>query len=125
LNNLYFVIGHGNARRKKDVSQILYQLGVEFAFLCFGIKTSFVKTLEYFFYMLVILEHVIRVDEYIIHESLEGCGSIGKTESVKIVDDGLNFYFHFHFLFYSSFLFLFLEQLGLGVISHAVTSVTT
>ena len=47
--------------------------------------------------------------------------------SIKIVDDGLNFYFHFlfYFYFYFSFLFLFLEQLGLGVISHAVTSVTT
>ena len=33
-------------------------------------------------------------------------------------------YFIFHFLVFS-FLFLFLEQLGLGVISHAVTSVTT
>ena len=37
--------------------------------------------------------------------------------------------FIFHFLFYFSvsflFFFLFLEQLGLGVISHAVTSVTT
>ena len=28
-------------------------------------------------------------------------------------------------LFYFSFIFLFLEQLGLGFISHAVTSVTT
>ena len=36
----------------------------------------------------------------------------------------LIFIFYFHFLFFS-FLFLFLEQLGLGVISHAVTSVTT
>ena len=43
--------------------------------------------------------------------------------SVKIVDDGLYFIFPFHFYF--SFNFLFLEQLGLGVISHAVTSVTT
>ena len=38
------------------------------------------------------------------------------------------FYFLFSFLFYFSFLFLFLflflEQLGLGFISHAVTSVT-
>jgi len=69
---------------------------VEFAFLCFGIKTSLVETLEYFFYMLVMLGHVIQVDEYIIqidhdtdiqkvgenvvHELLEGRGSIGKTE---------------------------------------------
>ena len=47
---------------------------------------------------------------------------------VKIVDGGLYFIFPFHFYFtllYFSFNFLFLEQLGLGVISHAVTSVTT
>ena len=47
---------------------------------------------------------------------------------VKIVDVGLCFYFYFLFftLFFISFLFylLFLEQLGLGSISHAVTSVT-
>jgi len=52
--------------------------------------------LEYFFYMLVILRHVIRVDEYIIqiyhdtdiqqvgenviYELLKGHKSIGKTE---------------------------------------------
>jgi len=69
---------------------------VEFAFLCFGIKTSLAEMLEYFFYMLVMLRHVIQVDEYIIqidhdtdiqkvrendvHELLEGHGSIGKTE---------------------------------------------
>jgi len=51
---------------------------------------------EYFFYMLVMLRHVIQVDEYIIqidhntdiqqirenivHESLEGHRSINKTE---------------------------------------------
>jgi len=96
LNNLYFVIGHGKARRRKDVSQILYLLGVKFAFLCFGIKTSFVEMLEYFFYMPVMLRHVIQVDEYIIqidhntniqkvrendvHELLEGHGSGGKTK---------------------------------------------
>jgi len=59
LNNLYFVIRHGEARRRKDVSQILYRLRVEFAFLCFGIKTSLVETLEYFFHMPVMLGHVI------------------------------------------------------------------
>jgi len=69
---------------------------VEFAFLCFGIKISLAEALEYFFHMPVMLGHVIRVDEYIIqidhdtdiqkirenviHESLEGHGSIGKTE---------------------------------------------
>ena len=44
---------------------------------------------------------------------------------VKIVDGGLYFIFSFHFYFYFSFfIFLFLEQLRLGFISHAVTSVT-
>jgi len=58
------------------------------------------------------------------------------THTVKIVDGGLNvkivdggLYFSFFILLYFSFSFsffnfLFLEQLGLGVISHAVTSVT-
>jgi len=69
---------------------------MEFAFLCFGIKTSLIEMLEYFFYMPVMFRHVIQVDEYIIqidyntdiqkvreniiYESLEGCGSIGKAE---------------------------------------------
>ena len=69
---------------------------MEFTFLCFGIKTSLAETLEYFFYISVMLGHVIQVDEYIIqidydtdiqkigknvvHESLESYGSIGKTK---------------------------------------------
>jgi len=41
---------------------------------------------------------------------------------VKIEESGLDlFYFSFDLFFY----FLFLEQLGLGLIGHAVTSVTT
>ena len=80
----------------EDISQILYRLGVEFAFLCFGIKTSLAEALEYFFHMPVMFGHVIQVDEYVIqidhntdiqqvrenviHESLESCGSIGKAE---------------------------------------------
>ena len=96
MNNLYLVIRHGKARRRKDVSQILYRLGVKFAFLCFGIKTSLPEMLEYFFYILVMLGHVIQVDEYIIqidydidiqkigenvvHELLEDHGSIGKAK---------------------------------------------
>jgi len=69
---------------------------VKFTFLCFGIKTSLVETLEYFSYIPVMFGHVIQVDEYIIqidhntdiqkigenvvYELLKGCGSIGKTE---------------------------------------------
>ena len=44
--------------------------------------------------------------------------------TVKIVDDGLDFYFHslLFILFCFCFcFFLFLEQLGLGPIGHAVT----
>jgi len=55
-------------------------------------------------------------------------GSRSSTEDVKIVDSGLHFLFAlftlFYFFFFFLFLFLFLEQLRLGVISHAVTSVT-
>ena len=69
---------------------------MEFAFLCFGIKTSLVEMVEHFFYMLVMFRHVIRVNEYIIqidhdtdiqeirenvvHESLKDHGSISKTK---------------------------------------------
>jgi len=61
----------------------------------------------------------------------QGLSTIGHghyQQLVKIVDDGLYFIFSFHFILFlfSFFLFnlLFLEQLGLGFISHAVTSVT-
>ena len=49
---------------------------------------------------------------------------VSLSDSVKIVDGGLYFIFSFHFYFTFLFLFLFLEQLGLGFIGHAVTSVT-
>ena len=42
--------------------------------------------------------------------------------SVKIEEGGLDL---FSFIFDLFFYFLFLEQLGLGLIGHAVTSVTT
>ena len=66
LNNLYFVIRRGKTRRRKDISQILYQLRVKFIFLCFGIKTSLVEMLEYFFNIPVVFRHVVWVDKYII-----------------------------------------------------------
>ena len=54
--------------------------------------------------------------------------SNGHEVDVKIDDGGIYFIFSFHFyftlLFTFLFSFLFLEQLGLGFISHAVTSVT-
>ena len=50
--------------------------------------------------------------------------------SVKIKESGLDlfyfiFFLLFFFLFNLFFYFLFLEQLGLGLICHTVTSVTT
>ena len=47
-----------------------------------------------------------------------------RSHTVKIIDSGLYFYFLFFLNFIFCFVFLFLEQLGLGFISHAVTSVT-
>jgi len=43
----------------------------------------------------------------------------------RLLTMDLTFIFVSYFIFSFSFLFLFLEQLRLGVISHAVTSVTT
>jgi len=96
LNNLHFVIRHSKARRGEDISQILYQLRVEFIFLCFDIKTSLAEILEYFFYIPMMFRHVIRVNEYIIqidhdtniqeigknvvHELLKDCRSISEIK---------------------------------------------
>jgi len=57
-----------------------------------------------------------------------GAFSFHKAITVKFTNSGLSFsLFYFHFYFYSVLFFysLFLEQLGLGLIGHAVTSVTT
>jgi len=60
---------------------------VEFIFLYFGIKTSLAEKLEYFFNMLVILGHVIQVDEYIIqidHDTdIQKNGKHGKDLSLS------------------------------------------
>jgi len=67
-----------------------------------------------------------------VHTHEDEKGTSGRTNPigivVKIVDDGLDFYFHFFILFYFilfCFVFLFLEQLRLGFICHTVTSVTS
>ena len=55
-------------------------------------------------------------------------GEVLNAPSVKIEESGLDlfyFSFHFYFSFDLFFYFLFLEQLELGLIGHAVTSVTT
>ena len=55
-------------------------------------------------------------------------GETLKGGNIKIIKSGLGlFYFSFYFSFYFYlffFHFLFLEQLGLGLISHTITSVT-
>ena len=96
LNNLHFVVGYGKARRRKNIFQIFYWLGVKFIFLCFGIKSSLSEILEYFFNTPVVFGHIIQVDEYIIqidhdtnvqkirenvvYELLKGYRSIGKIK---------------------------------------------
>jgi len=53
---------------------------------------------------------------------------VGEGICVKIKEGKLDlfyFIFIFYFIFDLFFHFLFLEQLGLGLIGHAVTSVTT
>ena len=68
----------------------------------------------------MLINRYFNVEKYIM--------TIQGANIVKIVDGGLYFIFPFHFIllfFYFYFLFfLFLEQLRLGFISHAVTSVT-
>ena len=59
---------------------------------------------------------------------IEVAWTFSEHDRVKIEEVGLDlFYFYFYFLFSFRFIFhfLFLEQLGLGLIGHAVTSVTT
>ncbi len=69
---------------------------MKLALLYFGIKAKFVKVFEYFFNMLVVCRHIIRVNEYIIkidhntkiqkireyviYKSLKGYKSINKAE---------------------------------------------
>ena len=57
------------------------------------------------------------------HTSPPSTAAMSRSSTV----DFILFYFpfSFFFFFFSSFLFLFLEQLGLGLIGHAVTSVTS
>ena len=63
---------------------------------------------------------------HVIHMVIRvGCTVVSTVSRSLTVDFILFFIFIFILLFSSfSFNFLFLEQLGLGVISHAVTSVT-
>jgi len=98
LNNLYFVIRHSEAKRRKYIYifQIFYWLRIKFIFFCFSLKTSLVEMLEYFFNMLMVFGHIVWVDKYIIqidydtdiqkikedviHESLKSYRSISKTK---------------------------------------------
>jgi len=48
----------------------------------------------------------------------------GLSRSLMVDFILFSLFLEFYFLFFFTFTFLFLEQLGLGFISHAVTSVT-
>jgi len=41
LDDFDFVVGHGEPRRRKNISEIFYQLRIKFIFLSFYIKSSF------------------------------------------------------------------------------------
>ena len=72
---------------------------MEFTFLYFGIKISLVEILKYFFNILVVFRHVIRVDEYIIqidhnidvqnvrenviYKSLKGLGALVRQKGIR------------------------------------------
>jgi len=70
---------------------------------------------------------VILLSQYLLYKPIFYDSHLSHNTSVKIEEGGLDlFYFTFHFHFHSVlfFYFLFLEQLGLGLIGHAVTSIT-
>ena len=67
MNNLNFVIRYSKIRRRKNVSQILYQLRrVELIFFYFSIKASLTETFKYFLNIIVMFRYVVGVNEYII-----------------------------------------------------------
>ena len=55
--------------------------------------------------------------------TLAWSSDLSSSQMVDLVFLYFTFYFYFHSVLF--FYFLFLEQLGLGLIGHAVTSVTT
>jgi len=54
---------------------------------------------------------------------MHGKSIVSSSQTVNLGFIYFTFYFYFYFVLF--FYFLFLEQLGLGMIGHAVTSVTT
>ena len=99
------------------------------------IKSSLQNSLPYILLQMVCASYCAPYPKWpcVKHEANMWCpcymtSFCSRTFYVKIVDGGLYFIFSFHFyftlLFFFFFIFLFLEQLRLGFISHAVTSVT-
>ncbi|KIN96141.1 hypothetical protein M404DRAFT_164052, partial [Pisolithus tinctorius Marx 270] len=74
---------HGEARGRKDITEVLNGVGVKLTLLQLGIKTMLLKAAEYLFYMFAILgchrdiEHVCKDA---IDKSLESCRHISQTE---------------------------------------------
>ena len=67
--------------------------------------------------------------QYHHRDVISGWVDLHMTVFVKIADEGLGFIFllifFILFFFCFTFVFIYLEQLGLGLIGHTVTSVTT
>ena len=95
-DGLHFVSSHAEFVRHKNVSEVFHTVLVKLAFPGIGVKAMFPELVEDFFDVLFVLGHVVRVDEDVIevdndtdiekvaedvvHETLEGCGGIGKSE---------------------------------------------
>jgi len=98
---------------------------------CYLSSVIFLPSFFFFFFLILILFCYDCYDLYLIfYRCLLNVGHMLEFISYLCQDrwQWTLFYFLFSFLFYFSFLFhshvLFLKQLGLGFISHAVTSVT-
>jgi hypothetical protein len=60
-DSLYSVFNHAKSVRGKDVSKVFYTVPVKFAFPSIGVQAMLPESVEDFFDMLFVLEHVIRV----------------------------------------------------------------
>ena len=99
-------------------SLICLIISINYTLLLYSVtlKDSFKRTLVTQFHSGTIL---VTTNGYLIYWLAKS----QNITSVKIEKVGLGL-FYFSFYFYFIFDFLFLEQLGLGLISHAVTTVT-
>src|SRR5882672_3766055 len=94
LDYLDFVLGHGEAFGRQNISKVFAGSDVELAFVCMGKKSVSVESAKYFSDVGLVFSNVVRVDEDVvqidddndvnhvhkdvIHKLLESCWSISK-----------------------------------------------